>query len=445
MAAALAAVRTYFEQTLQIDDESVRDALVAEGLNHFDVFITLTDKEIKTICDNCRTPGGTIPNPAYDAANNPNVAQHIRDPGARVGHITYTRLRKLRYYCYALHRVGRTFVRATATLARLEACWERFLHEDEYDVEPKLPPKLEKVKDVWLMIENLTDHFAQKHGGHKAPLSYVIREDDDIPAVADDEPFGEPSHDEELERRLPHTGMIYKADNTAVWGVIRQVTNGGPAWPWVQSHARSQNGRAAFLALRAHYLGSASQNCIKLKADADLETAFFDNNRNFTHEDYCQLIIRAINDLREANEEMPVSKQVRIYLNGIKDSRLAATKHVALGLPAVTESLEACMSYMSQQIAMLESYAASGKQRRIAGVSGGSAGVAVAAVAEEMAGVETSPTEVVGVVAMDHVNSPPMITLTLPFLIVITRLMNGPRCRCANSGQPWMPELTIGT
>ena len=370
MAAAAAGIQNYFENTLGIADAAVRDALVAEGLDNFTVLKNLTDKDITEMCENCKAPGGTIPNPAYHATNNPNVAQNIRNPGIRIGHVTYTLLRQLQYFGFAMARVGRTVTAANATLECLSNTWKRYQLEKDYNAKPDKPPKLEKVKDVRKTIENLKSYFAQKYGSNDAALSYVIRTEGEVPAVADDYGFGVPSHNAELERRLKHEGPAYEADNVLVWTIIRHVTHGGPAWPWVQQHARTQDGREAFLSLRTHYLGTAFQNRIKLKADADLEAAFFDNMRNFTHEDYCQNIISAINDLRDANEEMPVNKQIRIYMKGLQDPRLAATKEVAMGLPDVTASLQSCMNFMSQQLAMIESYAGSNKRRRVAGVGG---------------------------------------------------------------------------
>ena len=189
MAAAAAAIQNYLENTLLIP-EAARDALVAEGLDNLAEVGNFTDKDITEMCENCKQPGGTIPNPAYHAANNPNVATHIRNHGTHIGYSAFTRLRKLRYYCYALQRVGRPFVAQAATLAVLNQWWNRYTYEDEYSTEPDMPEKLEKVEKVRQAIENMVAYLREKHGGHNAPLSYIIREDTDVPDHADDEPFG---------------------------------------------------------------------------------------------------------------------------------------------------------------------------------------------------------------------------------------------------------------
>ena len=118
MAAAAAAVRNYFENVLAIP-QAAREALIQEGLDNFDVFGGMTDEGIIKTCESCKNPGGMVPNPDYHAANNPNVATHIRNHGTHIGYVVVQRLQKLRFYCYALQRVGRPFAAGAANLATL--------------------------------------------------------------------------------------------------------------------------------------------------------------------------------------------------------------------------------------------------------------------------------------------------------------------------------------
>jgi hypothetical protein len=66
MAANQAAINNYLQGTLGFPQD-LAHALNAQGLDGFDVLVNLTDKNIKDMCANVRKPGGTIPNPAYDA------------------------------------------------------------------------------------------------------------------------------------------------------------------------------------------------------------------------------------------------------------------------------------------------------------------------------------------------------------------------------------------
>ena len=229
-----------------------------------------------------------------------------------------------------------------------------------------MPPKLEKVEKVRQAIENMLEYLREKHGGHNAPLSYVVRDDPDVPDVDDDLPFREPTIDEELERRLPHEGSIFEADNALVWNTIFTVTHEGPAWAWVKQYNRTSNGRAAFLALKEHFMGTAFQNTVKLQADRDLETLHFNGNRNFTHDVYCEKMKHAIQTLEETGEELPVEKQIRMYLRGIQDPRLTAAVTTVHANNNLRDNLETCMNFISQQLSTIESYNDSSGRRSVA-------------------------------------------------------------------------------
>jgi hypothetical protein len=89
-------------------------ALNAQGLDGFDILVNLTDKDVKEMCANVRKPGGTILNPAFDAAGNPPVARvaaTIPNPGVLMGLPHEKLLRQLRYYHDHMNRIQREFTR----------------------------------------------------------------------------------------------------------------------------------------------------------------------------------------------------------------------------------------------------------------------------------------------------------------------------------------------
>ena len=151
------------------------------------------------------------------------------------------------------------------------------------------------------------------------PLAYVTREDIAIPAPADDPGFGIPDFTSEMIRRGDHTDDSYEPDNTTVWTIIRHVTHGGQGWSWVSKYARSTNGRAAYFALKAHYLGDAYVSRIRSNADKIMEAAFYDGkSRIFTFERFCELLIQAYNDVEETGEEVTEARKMRTFLWGCR-------------------------------------------------------------------------------------------------------------------------------
>jgi hypothetical protein len=124
MAATQAALNNYLDDPIRITAAATRAALNQQGLQSFDDFVTLLEKDITEICSNLRKPGGTLPNPAHDPANPiPGVPETISNPGIIIGHIYEKHLKFVRYYILHLQRIRRPMVPGTATLARLINCY----------------------------------------------------------------------------------------------------------------------------------------------------------------------------------------------------------------------------------------------------------------------------------------------------------------------------------
>jgi hypothetical protein len=149
MAANQAAINNYLQDTLGFP-QTLAHALNAQGLDGFDILINLTDKDIKEMCTNVRNPGGTIPNPAFDAANPvPGVPATIPNPGVSMGLPHEKLLRQLCYYCAHMYKIQREFTDQGATLAKLTELW-RFKEaiEEEDDDDIKFPDVLKTVENV---------------------------------------------------------------------------------------------------------------------------------------------------------------------------------------------------------------------------------------------------------------------------------------------------------
>jgi hypothetical protein len=102
MAAAQAQLNNYLDTPIGITTQATRAALNQQGIQSFDDFLTLTEKDISEICTNLRKPGGTVPNPDHDPQNPVvGVPATLPSPGISLGHLYEKRLKMLRYY--ALH------------------------------------------------------------------------------------------------------------------------------------------------------------------------------------------------------------------------------------------------------------------------------------------------------------------------------------------------------
>ncbi len=131
---------------------------------------------------------------------------------------------------------------------------EEVISERESDV--KMPEKF-KLTSKWIVFSETVDTYLNRLLGQGGiPLNYVIRTID-IPV---------PGTQYETEQELaiataPLVGDQFDLDNKRVYGIIKQLILKGPAWAYITSNIdRTKNGRAAWLALRAHYEGESFLN-----------------------------------------------------------------------------------------------------------------------------------------------------------------------------------------
>jgi hypothetical protein len=317
------ALNAYLQDVLCIESPSIHAGLFEQGLTSFLDFETLTNKDINQICANVRCPGVLIPNPMLPgrgrgrgaaavaaAADLPPLPPQIPNPGTLVGQVVEVRLKMLCYFVKHLVRVQRMpFIAAEAPLACLTTVYRlKEVEDEETDDELKLPSTLTKIDEVRVTLEDLDDTFRRNFGDSRAPLAYVTHDDPGLPV--EDLGFGLPTFAEEMIARAPHTGAVYQCDNNTVWNVIRHVTHGGPAWNWVSAHKRSCDGRAAYLALKSHYLGETFTTRIRAIADGRINSAFFDGNaHNFTFKKYCKVLNNAFTDLESSGETVDESRK----------------------------------------------------------------------------------------------------------------------------------------
>jgi hypothetical protein len=351
MAAALAQLNAYMQNTLLITEAGTRDALNQQGLEALADFDGLTDKDIKNICANARKPGGTIPNPNVAVANQPVV---INNPGVQLGYVYERRLEMLRYYVYHCMRIQRQLVPQQMTLARLQHVYHLKETEDIVKEETiKLPTAITKVEDIRTNIEDLDNYLLRKLGETGLPLAYVVRENVALPAI--DAGFGLPDYTQEMIQRGDHATATYQNDSKEVWNVIRHLTHGGSTWSWVSQYARSSNGRDAYMAIKAHYLGPSYRSRIQASCDAIISKTYFDGNRNFTLENYTTSLQKAFTDLEVCGEPVTENRKVRLLLAGIVTPTLLSAKGVVSATPALTDNFEKAANFLTEQFDKLKS------------------------------------------------------------------------------------------
>jgi hypothetical protein len=351
----------YMANVLGIAQADIRNALRAQGLSTVNDFVSLSESDIEDVCKIIRRPGGTIPNPAFGGGQagrgQPPV---LPNPGLQIGHLHEKRLKMLRYFVFHLQRVQRNFDPAIATMNTLQEIY--LLKEvDDEDRKPDLPEKLTKTDKVREVIENIESVLLAMKGINGVPLLYVVRDLVPLPTGIGEDidlGFGLPSHTQEMIRRAPHTGVYFREAQKVVWNIIRHVTHGGPGWNWVQSFARAQDGRNAFLSMKRYYLGESYTRRIQLSAENTLSTAFYNGQvRTFKFGDYVDKLKGAFSDIESTGEVIDPQRKIRILMQGISDARLKTGKATVIANPNIYTDFETVVNFLVTLLSEEESMA----------------------------------------------------------------------------------------
>jgi len=99
----------------------------------------------------------------------------------------------------------------------------------------------------------------------------------------------------------------------------------------VSTHSRSRDGRAAYMGLKKHYLGSYFVAKTISDATADLKN-IFDNGRskNFSFENFCGKLNKAFTDLLDNCQEYTKMIKVQTLLEVIQDPLMEQAKLMVL-------------------------------------------------------------------------------------------------------------------
>ena len=233
-----------------------------EGITNLDSLRDFDHKSIKKLPDACSRAIAAI---AEDVAN--GIAAEAAVPAANISSVSVNRLciasDAAKYY----HSIGRTLTlqkmhwnNVLATFKIEFEAYEKLREEDEPKV-PRINDRDSERKIIrWAPI--FEDHLSRCFGA-TGPLSYIIRESAIVPIEADDPLSTDPTGTingyygssgsliDELVKRLPHNGPIFKNDNATVYMKIEEAVRGTSVESSIKSFSRTKNGRGAYLALVA--------------------------------------------------------------------------------------------------------------------------------------------------------------------------------------------------
>ena len=346
-AAGLNALRQMYNR-LGFDNPGPVHIVTDQGINTLDELENLDDAGVKSLCQALRKPGGTVPNPNAGAAGAPAT---VPNPGYNVSIKAEENLKLAAYYLRHQKRVSRdvTIALITPLLVR------KFKDLKKAEEEHKDPSEKPTISDKnWSKTLEEIEEYLRNHLGHtKVPLSYIVRRD--VEVAVDDPPNNYSTVQDEMTGRAPHVdgaGVAtdhYKLDNATVWGLLAELTRNHKCWVYMKPHLRARDGRAAFLALRQHYLGANNVNNMARSAESKLQsTTYSKEGKRWNFETYVSLhkelhqILQQL-ELDHGYKGIDDGTKVRFLLDGIKSDKLNTVKAQIFSSPEFQTDFDRCV------------------------------------------------------------------------------------------------------
>jgi hypothetical protein len=311
------------ETVIQMADEGIDQV---SDLADFD--------DMKQVAENLRHPPGRIQDP-----NNPN--RTIPTPSFRFGARSKLRLEaaaKLVKFCNA---IGRDL---TAQNIRWNPIIDDFIQqwtalERRGKEELKEVPKISKALPILKWTEAMSDHFNRVVGVRKIPLTCVIREDVNIPAVcpplATNKPHSElhGSVEQDLVMRASHNHPLFPEDNSKVYYQIEEATRGTKYVSTIKPFQRRKDGRGAWKSIALQHAGIDKWEKQLKDNDEFLHNRKWRSNGAFPLEHFVAQHRTAFTVLSQCKEYIPTfqlpleNTRVNYFLDAIEtsDSELLAS------------------------------------------------------------------------------------------------------------------------
>lgn len=290
---------------MKLSSDSSVLRITYEGLTNFTSFLDFDRDSIESLSKACSRQIDAI---AADAVN--GIAAENAVPAANISTISIRRLvvatNAVRFYTSIDRVPDFDNMHYVNVLSDFKIDYDAYMLLKKQD-SPDAPLVSDKDKEKRIIkwVPMFEDALSRTFGS-KGPLVYVIRDHAAVPDVADD-PLDENAHYgssgsmlEELIKRLPHTGPIFRDDNKTVFMMIAKAVAGTSVESTIKSFSRKKDGRAAFLALISNHAGDTKYRAI-VKARNNLLQNIKWNGRSYPLEQHVSNHRTALDDLRECS------------------------------------------------------------------------------------------------------------------------------------------------
>jgi flagellar hook-basal body complex protein FliE len=280
---------SFFEDANQMSiPNATRLQLQTEGLDTIHDLLEFDDDTLKQITENLRRPGGRIPDPAPDAGANDTIPTPPFVFGAKSQKRLKIAVKAAKYYETTGREMTPGNMAWTNTLKNFAEHWVALCDRKKED-DPEVPKITQKLA-VTKWSESFEDYLHRVIGIRTIPLAYVIRKDEDAPAVVpplvQHQPYSADhgSVEAELIARATHTHAHFRDDNAKVYYLLEEATRTTSYAASIKPFQRRKDGRGAWKAIVDQYAGEDKWRAELKKQDDLLHTRKWKGNSNFSLE-----------------------------------------------------------------------------------------------------------------------------------------------------------------
>ena len=261
--------------------------LANEGITRVDDLADFDKTTIEQIAQNLRKPNDRVANPDPGAPPGSTIPRPPYVFGAKSQKRMLEACELVRYY-ETTGRVMTPGAIAYDVIRHFTQQWKSL--QDRRDGDQPEVPKITKALPVLKWSEAMDDYSNKKIGVRGIPLRYVIRPERDVPAVAPALEAHRPYSDEhgsvaaELIARASHDHANFPTDNAQYYFDLEEATRGTQYAASIKPFQRDQDGRGAYFALLAQFVGRDKWETLLKTQDQLLHTKIWKGQSNYSLE-----------------------------------------------------------------------------------------------------------------------------------------------------------------
>ena len=255
--------------------------MAQEGIQTEADLVDFDEESIKQMAENLRRPAPNAAGPVGPFAF-----------GAKSHKRLLVACDLMRYYVATGRDPTAANLQWTHVMKNFEIQWKALKGRKKDEDDPEVP-KITRALPIMKWTESFPVFLGKVIGSRMIPLSYVIRPEVQVPAVAPPLANNQPHSTEhgsveaELIARASHDHPLYRDDNDKLFGLLEEATRSTNFAASIKPFERTKDGRGAWLALIAQYAGQDKWEAEVRKQEQFMHNRKWKGQSNYLLESFC--------------------------------------------------------------------------------------------------------------------------------------------------------------